>query len=164
MKQLAVDEADSEEEFEPLEIKRKIREFKEQNPNEKKISSELMSEAFRWRLSQNDCQNRGYILDGYPNCYKTSIEVFFITPPPIEKKAPKLDEDGNEMPDEDAEEMDPEELKKLMAPKFQEHIYPDSVILLRGEDDFIRDRARKLGDANLKWDPENLERRLETYR
>ncbi len=124
-----------------------------------------MSQAFRWRLSQNDCQNRGYVLDGYPTCYKTAIEVFFITPPPIEKKKPKLDENGDEIPDDDQEEMDPEELAKLMAPKFQEHIYPDSVIMLRGDDDFIRDRARELkADDNLKWDPENLERRLETYR
>ena len=45
-----------------------------------------MSNAFRWRLSQNDCQNRGYILDGYPVCYATSLEVFFITP---EKPEPK---------------------------------------------------------------------------
>ena len=51
-----------------------------------------------------------------------------------------------------------------MAPVFQEHIYPDSVIMLRGDDDFIRDRASELGEANVKWDPENLERRLNTYR
>ena len=55
MKQLEADEAETEEEFEPLDIKRKIREFKEANPDAKKISSALMSEAFRWRLSQNDC-------------------------------------------------------------------------------------------------------------
>ena len=103
------------------------------------------------------------MLDGYPSCYVTSKEVFYITPPPIEKKARKLDENGDEIPD-DEEEMDPEELKKLMAPKFQEHIYPHSVILLRGEDDYIRSRARDLGEDNVKWDPENLERRLERYR
>lgn len=51
MKQLALDEADSDEEFEPLAIKVKVDEYKAQHPNENKISSELMSEAFRWRLS-----------------------------------------------------------------------------------------------------------------
>ena len=146
-----------------MEIKKKIHEYKAQNPGEKKISSELMSEAFRWRLEQNDCQNRGYVLDGYPMCYKTCKEVFFITPPPIEKKPLEKDDEGNDIPNEE-EEMDPEELKKLMAPKFQEKIYPDSVIMLRGDDDYIRDRARDLGEKNEKWDPENLERRLETYR
>lgn len=89
--------------------------------------------------------------------------MFYITPPPIEKKPPQLDEDGNEIPN-DEEEMDPEEIKKLTAPKFQEHIYPDSVILLRGDDEYIRERAANLGDKNEKWDSENLERRLATYR
>ena len=145
MKQLAADEAETEEEFSPLEIKMKIQKYREENPHEKKIPSDLMSEAFRWRLSQNDCQNRGYVLDGYPSCYKTSNEVFYITPPPIEKKPPKVDDEGNEVPD-DEEEIDPEELKKMMAPKFQEHIYPDSVILLRGDDDLIRQKAAELGD------------------
>ena len=68
------------------------------------------------------------------------------------------------MPAEE-EEIDPEELKKMMAPKFQEHIYPDSVILLRGDDDFIRERAAQLAEdqEGFKWDRENLERRLKTY-
>ena len=82
MKQLALDEADSDDEFTPLAIKVKVDEYRAAHPNEKKISSELMSEAFRWRLSQNDCQNRGYVLDGYPTCYNTCVEVFYITPPP----------------------------------------------------------------------------------
>lgn len=55
MKKLAADEAETEEEFEPLEIKMKIQKFREENPEAKKIPNELMSEAFRWRLSQNDC-------------------------------------------------------------------------------------------------------------
>lgn len=85
-------------------------------PKKLKISSELLSEAFRWRLSQNDCQNRGYVLDGYPNSYKTANEVFFITPKAPEKKQPVLDDDGNEEPVE--EEEDAEELAKRLAPKF----------------------------------------------
>ena len=98
-----------------------------------------MSEAFRWRLSQNDCQNRGYILDGYPVCYSTSLEVFYITPEKPKPKEKKVDGEGNEIEEEDAgEEMDPEELAKKYAPKFQSHIYPDSVILIRGSDGLIR--------------------------
>ena len=53
-----------------------------------------MSEAFRWRLSQNDCQNRGYILDGYPMCYNTALEVFIVQPPPPPPKEVKFDENG----------------------------------------------------------------------
>lgn len=94
-----------------------------------------MSEAYRWRLSQNDCQNRGYILDGYPISYKTACEVFIVVPPAPEKKQPVINEDGEEEP---VEEIDEEELANLLKPKFQKHIYPDSVIHIRGEEDFIR--------------------------
>ena len=77
-----------------------------------------MSEAFRWRLSRNDCQNRGYILDGYPVCYKTAIEVFFITPDPPAPKEKKFNEEGEEIPDSEPElnEEEKEELAKKYAP------------------------------------------------
>ena len=48
MKQLAEDEADSDDEFKPLELKLRINKYFEENPAEKKIPSEMMSEAFRW--------------------------------------------------------------------------------------------------------------------
>ena len=129
-----MDEASDEDEFSPLELKIRINKYFEENPDEKKIPSGTMSEAFRWRLSQNDCQNRGYILDGYPTCYATALEVFFITPEQPKPKEKKFDEEGNEI-EEEAEEVDPEEEKKKYAPKFQSHIYPDAAILLRGTDD-----------------------------
>lgn len=113
---LKVEEAEDEDEFKPLEIKVKIQQYRKDFPNEKKLSSELMSEAFRWRLSQNDCQNRGYILDGYPISYQTACEVFIVQPTPPEKPQPKINEDGEE--EEPAEEIDEEELANLMKPKF----------------------------------------------
>ena len=61
---------------------------------------------------------------------------------------------------EEGEEEDPQKY----APKFQKHIYPDSVILIRGDDDELRARAAKLSkEDNLKWDRETLERRLREY-
>ena len=127
----------------------------------KKVPSEMMSEAFRWRLSQNDCQNRGYILDGYPVSYQTAKEVFFVTPvkPPPPPK--KYDEEGNEIVEEEAEPEDPVEEAKKWAPKFQTSIYPDSTIQLRATDDFLKTRARGLkAEDNLKWDDDNLQRRI----
>ena len=162
--QMALDEADSDDEFEPLALKIKINEFFTKNAGKKKIPSDMMSEAFRWRLSQNDCQNRGYILDGYPISYKTSLEVFFITPVRPPPKAKQVDDEGNEIEEANEEEVDAEELEKRYAPKFQSQIYPDSVILLRGENEFLRSRAKTLkAEDNKKWDPENLERRLVDY-
>ncbi len=124
------------------------------------MSQQLLSEAFRWRLSQNDCQNRGYILDGYPICYDTCTQVFFIPGKGPEKKPPTINEEGEEVPAEE-EAIDEEELAAMLKPKFQKHIYPDSVILIRGDDDAIRRHAKSLNkEANLKWDVDNLQRRL----
>lgn len=125
----------------------------------------MMSEAFRWRLQQNDCQNRGYVLDGYPQCYQTAIDVFFITPEPPAPKEKKFDDEGNEIEEEPLEEEEAEALAERMKPKFQQDIYPDSVILLRGTDDYLRERALALkAEDNTKWDPESLERRLQQYK
>ena len=160
---LAIEEAEDPDEFVALEIKAKINKFSSASPNEK-IPANLLNEAVRWRLGQNDCQNRGYILDGYPFCYETANGVFYITPEAPPKKPVVTDENGEEAPAEE-EPIDPEELAKMMAPKFQKHIYPDSTIYLRGDDDFIRKRAANLDKAaNLKWDRENLERRLTRHR
>lgn len=61
--------------------------------------------------------------------------MFIVVPPAPEKKKPVINEDGEEEP---VEEIDEEELANLLKPKFQKHIYPDSVIHIRGEEDFIR--------------------------
>lgn len=160
---IVAENAESDDEVTELPIKTKIREERDVTKAEK-ISQALLSEAFRWRLSQNDCQNRGYVLDGYPLCYQTAEQVFVITPDPPKKPEPVLDEEGNEVPQEDAAEVDEEALAEMLKPKFQSHIYPDSVIYMRGDDEFIRDRARELcKQSDCKWDRENLERRLAKF-
>lgn len=58
----------------------------------------------RWRLERNDCQNRGYVLDGYPKNFENAENVFVVSPPAPDKV---FDEEGNEVPVEE------EELKKL---------------------------------------------------
>ena len=67
VKKYEEDNALSDDEVVQLDIKTKIQ--NELNGKSIKISQELLSEAFQWRLRQNDCQNRGYVLDGYPICY-----------------------------------------------------------------------------------------------
>jgi len=109
-----------------------------------------MSEAFRWRLTQTDCQNRGYVLDGYPKSYKTATEVFVVTPVrPEPKKRADGDEDEEEEPaEEKVEEEEEEEVKKRYAPQFQKHIYPNSVIYLRGVDSEITHREELTGETS----------------
>ena len=38
--------------------------------------------------------------------------------------------------------MDEEARAELLKPKFQKHVYPDSLILIRGDDDYIRKMAK----------------------
>jgi adenylate kinase family enzyme len=106
-------ESDSEEEYVEIEIKTKMREFRKENGEGVRYTEEIMNEAFRWRLNQNDCQNRGYVLDGYPESYETAKGVFVITPKPTVRKMIKNDE-GEMVP----EEIDEEEEKQRMKPRF----------------------------------------------
>lgn len=62
----------------------KVREVKEKNnqkilPEDEKVDEDKLKvrlpdkeliKIVRWQLSSNDCQNRGYILDGWPKSYK----------------------------------------------------------------------------------------------
>lgn len=102
-------------------------------------------------------------MDAFPFSYSTAKEVFVITPDPPKQKEPEKDEEGNDIP---VEEIPEEELAELMKPQFQKHIYPDSVIYIRGSDDYLRNRAREIernSDKPTKWDQENMERRLTKF-
>jgi len=103
-------------------------------------------------------------LDGYPFSYETAAQVFVIKPDPPKKKPPTIDEEGNEVPAPE-EEIDEETLAELMKPKFQKHIYPDSVISIKGDDAFVKAQAKKINRDNkgTKWTTENIERRLNKF-
>lgn len=45
-----------------------------------RLPDELVYKCLKWRLSQNDCLNRGYILDGYPKKYQDAKELFMDFP------------------------------------------------------------------------------------
>lgn len=57
-------DGDSDEDFAPIEIKDKVKEWKKAHSG--RLPETLINEMVRWRLLRNDCQNRGYVLDGYP--------------------------------------------------------------------------------------------------
>ena len=61
-------------------IKEKVKEFIASNGKEEKIPNDIINEAVRWRLERNDCQNRGYVLDGYPKNFGNAENVFVVTP------------------------------------------------------------------------------------
>ena len=112
------------------------------------------------KLGENDCRNRGYILDGFPRTYKDAQNSFL-------KKVIQYDDEGQ--PIEDEEE---EELPEGEEPSFDKHIvddsiFPGSVILVEGADEDLIKRVRELPEdqiANSKYNLEDMERRLKTYR
>jgi adenylate kinase family enzyme len=100
-------DGDSDDEFKTIEIKEKVKEFIRKNGKDKRIPNEIINEAVRWRLERNDCQNRGYVLDGYPKNFMQAENVFVVTPKRPEKK---FNEEGEEIPP------DEEELARLTKP------------------------------------------------
>lgn len=152
-------DGDSDDEFKTIEIKEKVKNFIKEHGTNERIPNEIINEAVRWRLERNDCQNRGYVLDGYPKNFGNAENVFVVTPKRPEKK---LNEDGEEEnpPDE-------EELAKLLKPKLQTHIYPESVITLHGSDQFLKRRSKELAKAQMKdaikWQVDKLQKKLSTY-
>ena len=130
-----------------IDIKEKVKKFIADNGKETRIPANIINEAVRWRLERNDCQNRGYVLDGYPKNFINAEKVFVVKP---EAPPKQFDEDGNEVPVEDEEA-----LKKMMEPKLQTQIYPESVIVLHTTDQFLKRRSKTLMMNNvqdaLKW-------------
>ena len=48
------EDSDTDDDYKEIEIKKKVSDFLMDNPG-KKLPEELMNEAVRWRLNQNDC-------------------------------------------------------------------------------------------------------------
>lgn len=117
----------------------------------------------RWRLNQNDCQNRGYVLDGYPKSLQQAGDVFVVTPKAPEKKRPAEGEEEDEEPP--AEEEDEEELN--LKPQLQTNIYPESVVHLRATTLFLKRRAKGfLQEAQRnkqKWHIANLQSKIDIF-
>ena len=62
-------DGESDDDFEFIEIKEKVKTYVKTHGGDKRIPDELINEAVRWRLNKNDCQNRGYVLEGYPKSF-----------------------------------------------------------------------------------------------
>jgi adenylate kinase len=109
-------DTDSDGDYMHIDIKRRLKDFVEGNPEGSRIPTDIINEAVRWRLNQNDCQNRGYVLDGYPHSYDEAFGVFFVQ---NKKPEPKfvIDEATGERV-QAPDEMDEEALKEYLKPKF----------------------------------------------
>jgi adenylate kinase len=61
-----------------------------------RVPDDIIYKLMIVRLSENDCRNRGYILDGFPRSYEDCQNIFL-------KKEKKFDEEGNEIEEEEPE-------------------------------------------------------------
>ena len=148
---------DEDDDFQLIDIKERVNAFIEQHGERRRIPEAMVNEAVRWRLNRNDCQNRGYVLDGYPKNYDQAVGVFVITPP---RPAPVLNEDGEEIPLE-------EEALAALVPTLQKHIYPESVISLHATGQFLTRRAKALAkespEKSSKWQLPKMADKLAKY-
>ena len=124
-----------------------------------RVPDDLLWEVLNIKLGENDCRNRGYILDGFPRKYKGAQNSFL-------KKEPQYGEDG-----ELIEEEEPE-LEEGEEPSFDKHvkdtsIFPGSIIVLDGKDDDLIARVRELTEeqiAGTHYNVEDMQRRIRSYR
>jgi len=70
-----------------------------------RIPDDIVYKLLQNRLNENDCRNRGYILDGFPRSYKDAQYIFL-------KRIPQYDEDGNQV-DVEEEELEEGEEKNF---------------------------------------------------
>lgn len=153
-------EGDSDEDFELIDIKQRVKAF-QADSGDNRIPHDLINEAVRWRLNRNDCQNRGYVLDGYPRCAQDAKDVFIVTPTKPEKKIPaEGEEDEEPVVEEDDEEID-------LKPVLQKNIYPESMICLNASELFLKRRSKALSKNGqsgcTKWQQDKLGQKLKNY-
>lgn len=124
---------EEEEEEDPEDIKKR---FNVRLPNS------FIYRLLRTRLNENDCRNRGYVLDGFPRTFKDCQYVFL-------KLRPPKDED-EEVEDEEIEPEDGGEPYKTFKNHIADNdIYPSNVIVLEASDKFLLERVKELPEEEI---------------
>lgn len=100
-----------------------------------RLPDEILYKLLKIRLNENACRNRGYILDGYPRTFKDGQYIFLT-------KMKIKNEDGEwvEVEDEEQEEGEDKNFDKYIP---DAAIFPSSVLILKGEDDFLIQRIKE---------------------
>ena len=125
-----------------------------------RLPDEILFKILRLRLTDNDCRNRGYILDGFPRTYTQAQEVFTFKPK-------KLDENGEEIAEEEPE-LEEGEQKSYDGFVPRAEIFPKSVIVLDAKDDQlllkrIRDNMSEGASFGTHYTSADMLRRVAAY-
>lgn len=124
------------------------------------VPDEILYDLLRQRLQENDCRNRGYILDGYPRSHYDCQNIFL-------KKLIKYDENGEPIEDEGDADDDENAVKSFEGYVKDESIFPSSCIVLEQDDGFLIDRVKNLIEdevAGSHYNVADMKRRLKKYR
>ena len=120
------------------------------------------------RLQENDCRNRGYVLDGFPRNHE-DCEWVFLQWKKGQKENPE-DEEDLEEPEHVPFDDDGKPVKKeFPLDKYEPNplIFPQSTILLQQEDKFLIDRVKDLDEEIVEgthYNMKDMKRRLLKYR
>jgi len=116
-----------------------------------RIPNTFLYKLLRDRLSENDCRNRGYLLEGFPRNFQDAQYVFL-------QRKKKWDEDNNEWVEvededddviEDADEEADPPLKNFKNYEPDKTIFPSHVLLIEGSDDMLKKKMRDLDENSL---------------
>jgi len=66
--------------IEEAEAKKKKNQELDHSKINPRIPDHLLGEAFRWKLNQNNCRNRGFVLDGWPRKYSDAKYLYLEDP------------------------------------------------------------------------------------
>eukprot|EP00742_Colponemidia_sp_Colp-10_P000791 GILJ01000857.1.p1 GENE.GILJ01000857.1~~GILJ01000857.1.p1 ORF type:complete len:699 (-),score=133.23 GILJ01000857.1:66-2090(-) len=147
-----------------LDLAAKLKELEDKGDKNPRIPDELLIRIFQWRLKDNVCRNRGYVLDGYPRTHNDAKVLFTqVQPEPI----PGSDSDLED--EEEAEEVPEDEEDGVKEKKDEVNFValPNHVILLKASDEFLRTRVQELPQAEVEGThntEEGLYRRLAVWR
>eukprot|EP00801_Mesodinium_rubrum_P001134 Mrub_01134.p1 GENE.Mrub_01134~~Mrub_01134.p1 ORF type:complete len:663 (+),score=138.18 Mrub_01134:340-2328(+) len=103
-----------------------------------KLPDEILMIAYKWKLKQNACLNKGFILDNFPKTYEQCKELF------MDKKKTDSDEDNT-------------------IYELNSGIMPNKLCILSGSDADLNARIKKL-QAEKYSDPAYVDRRLKLYK
>jgi adenylate kinase len=137
-----------------------------------RLPERYLYKIMKLKLKENACRNRGYILDGYPRSQRDSQYVFLKR---VFKQTVNEDGDVEVEEPEENDEIEEDEIdedgnvKQKNFDKYapDEELIPDSIILLEGDENFIRRRVKELPEHEIEgthWNNLDLIRRNKLYR
>lgn len=112
-----------------------------------RLSDRALAIIARWKLTQKECRNKGYILDGFPKTVRQARLLFEDVPLEV-----------FEDPDEPDLPLDPEEKP------CSEDLFPEFVVHCKASDTFLLERLQRVQFEHPHNNPDDFQRRLDVYK